>query len=115
VPITSIFPTLMKTSMLPRSGYRWFRTPNAGDAPPVVPLTLADWARLQDALVAASFWTLDPVEERFGLDGSDWLIEGRRKDIFRAVRRWSPRQALYELGQLFFELAGLPLAKVGLY
>jgi hypothetical protein len=94
---------------------RWFRTPSPDDAPPVVALTLADWARLQDALIAASFWALGPEESRLGLDGSDWLIEGRRKDIFRAVSRWSPRGALRDLGKLFFELAGPPLAEVRIY
>jgi hypothetical protein len=108
--------------------YRWFRTPSPDDAPPVVALTLADWARLQDAL-AASFWALDPdgvewpidgdeqqtiaaVIASRGLDGSDWLIEGRRKDVFRAMIRWSPRGTLHDLAKLFFELAGPPLATI---
>ena len=39
-------------------------------------LMLDDWARLQDALIAASFWAVDPGERRLGLDGSDCLIEG---------------------------------------
>lgn len=33
---------------------RWYRTPSPDDAPPVVALTLADRARLQDALIAVS-------------------------------------------------------------
>jgi hypothetical protein len=100
--------------------------------PGVVPLTPADWDRLQDTLIAANLWALDPHgidcpsdgdEKRTivaiigsrGLDGSDWLFEGRRKDIYRAASRWSPRRALYELGRLFFELAGSPLAEVRAY
>jgi hypothetical protein len=66
---------------------------------------MSGWGRLQDALIAASFWALDPEELRLGLDGSDWLIEGRRKDIYRAVSRWSPdgghlrpRQAVFRTG-----------------
>jgi hypothetical protein len=63
---------------------------------------------LQDTLIAASFWVLesdgidgrsDGDEQRTiaaiigsrGLDGSDWLFEGRRKNIYRAASRWSPR------------------------
>ncbi len=80
-----------------------------------VSLTMSDWGRLQDALIAASFWALDPEELRLGLDGSDWLIEGCRKDIYRAVSRWSPDGAIYDLGSLFFELAGSPLAEVRIY
>ena len=37
--------------------------------------------RLQDALIAASFWALDLEERRLGLDGSDWLFEARLKEI----------------------------------
>lgn len=116
-----------------RWSYRRFRSQGVDDArPPVVVLTLADWAGLEDALIAANFWALDPDgvewphdgdEQRTaaafiasrGLDGSDWVIEGRRKDIFRAVSRWSPHGALRDLGCLFFELAGPPLAEVRIY
>jgi hypothetical protein len=59
--------------------------------PPFLALALTDWARLQDPSIAASFWALGPEERRLRLDGSDWPIEGRRKDIYRAVSRWSPQ------------------------
>ena len=77
-------------------------------------LTVADWARLQDALIAANFWALEPHGEAHGLDGAYWTIEGRRKDIFRAVHR-SPHGAIHDLGRLFFALAEPPLAEAGLY
>jgi hypothetical protein len=94
--------------------YHWFRAPSPDDAPPIVPLTLADWGRLQEALIAASFWALDPDEGPLarGLDGAFWTIEGRRKNIYRAANRWSPRGAIYDLGRLLFELARPPLAKI---
>jgi len=44
--------------------------------PPCRGADLAHWARLQDALIVASFWARDPEERRLGLDGLDWLIEG---------------------------------------
>jgi hypothetical protein len=67
----------------------------------------------REALIAVSFWALDPEERRLGLDGSDWLIEGRCKDIYRAVSRWSPRdEVVRNRGNLFFELAGSPLARI---
>ncbi len=94
----------------------FYRPSKFGDADRrKVPLSLANWARLQDALIAASFWALGPEERRLGLDGSDWLIEGRRKDIFWVVSRWSPRGAVHDLGEVFFELAGPPLAAVKIY
>jgi hypothetical protein len=42
-----------------------------------------------------------------GLDGADWLIEGRRGDAYRAVKCWSPEGEFHALGRLFFALAGL--------
>jgi hypothetical protein len=97
--------------------HRWFRTPSPDEAPPAVSLTLADWARLQQALFDASFWVFGANEGPLmrGLDGAFWTIEGRREDIYRAASRWSPGGALNSLGRLFFELAGSPLAKVRIY
>ena len=80
-----------------------------------VSLTVADWTRLQDALIAANFWALERHGKAHGLDGAYWTIEGRRKDIFRVVHRWSPHGAIHDLGRLFFALARLPLAEAGLY
>jgi hypothetical protein len=83
-----------------RSVYRRSRV----RANPAASLTMSGRARLQDILIAASFWALDPdrvnppIPVSCGLDGSDWLIEGRRKEIFRAVSRWSPRGASAILG-----------------
>ena len=96
--------------------YRWFSTPSPHDTPSCVRLTLAHWQRLQEALIAASFWTLDAANDLLlrGLDGAFWTIEGRRKDVYRSVRRWSPREAIHDLG-LFFELAGPPLAGIEIY
>jgi hypothetical protein len=53
-------------------------------------LLMSDWRRLQDALILASFWALDMRDDRIGFDGARWIIEGRRKDIYRFVHRWSP-------------------------
>ncbi len=75
-------------------------------------LTPCDWARLQDALIAANFWTLDPHAEAHGLDGACWTIEGRRKNIFRAAHHWSPGGELRDLGRLLFDLAGLNKVKI---
>jgi hypothetical protein len=57
----------------------------------------------------------DEATERLGLDGSDLADRGRRKDIHRAVSRWSLRGAIRGLGALFSELAGPPLAELRIY
>ncbi len=78
-------------------------------------LPLGSWTRLQAQLDAARFWTLPPQNDRIGLDGARWLIEGRRGDVRHQVRRWSPDGEVHALGQPFFELAGPPLSKLRLY
>jgi hypothetical protein len=75
----------------------------------------ADWKRLEVAVLAANFWALDAVGDRRGLDGADWVIEGRRGDVYRAVRRWSPGGAIYDLGRTFLDIAGPPIADIRLY
>jgi hypothetical protein len=68
---------------------------------------LSDWRPLQDALIDAAFWALDARDDQIGFDGAWWTIEGRRKDIYRYVHRWCPGGAIWHLGRLFFDLAGL--------
>jgi hypothetical protein len=71
------------------------------------PLTPADWNRLEDALAATSFWTLDPIEEfRPMFDGSDWTIRGRQGGRSHCIKRRSPYGPIRDLGELFIELAG---------
>ena len=41
---------------------------------------------MQDALIATGFWAPDPVDEQRGLDGANWLIEGRRGSVYRVSR-----------------------------
>jgi hypothetical protein len=98
-----------------RWGWSRFRRPSPDDAPAEVALSPADWARFFDGLIAAKFWALDPVEEAWGLDGADWLIEGRRGNVYRGIKRWSPEGAVYDLGRQFFTLAGPPLSQIKLY
>ena len=69
------------------------------------PLTAADWNRLE--LAAASFWTLDPIEEfRPMFDGSDWTIRGRQGGRSHCIKRRSPYGPIRDLGELFIESAG---------
>jgi hypothetical protein len=72
------------------------------DAPLVLALTLTGWARLRDALIAALFWALDPEERRRGLDGSDWPIEGRRKDHLSGCQQMEPGRGYLQPRQAIF-------------
>ena len=68
---------------------------------------MADWSRLEDAIVAANFWMLDETGGDHGLDGANWIIAGRRWHDYHRIRRWSLDDTLYDLGRLMFDLAGL--------
>lgn len=94
---------------------RWKRTRAFRNAGSSVTLSLKDWEELQRPLKAARFWSLDKAEKRVGLDGAEWLIEGRRGDIYHSVHRWCPKEGGHDLGHQFFALAGPPLASIKLH
>jgi hypothetical protein len=49
-----------------------------------------------------------PSRRDLGLDGAQWVIEGRRVDAYHVVDRWSPRGGPYrDAGLAFLQLAGL--------
>jgi hypothetical protein len=62
---------------------------------------------VEDAAAVANFWMLDERDGAQGLDGADWLIAGHRRHDYHLVKRWSPRDGLFDLGRLLFDLAGL--------
>jgi hypothetical protein len=73
------------------------------------------WDRLEAAIFAAGFWCLDQFDHRIGLDGARWMIEGRRRDVYGVIERWSPDGSVHDLGRTFFELAGPPISDIRLY
>ena len=95
--------------------YDSFRELAADDSPKEKALSAGDWSRLLDALMAANFWSIDSADNRMGLDGAQWLIEGRRGNVYRGLSRWSPDDEVYCLGRSFFHLAGPPLSRMRLY
>lgn len=71
------------------------------------------WAEreaLLRAIERADFWRMrvrDP--ERLGVDGSQWILEGRSASRYHVVDRWSPHSGeFHELGTLFARLGGVP-------
>jgi hypothetical protein len=92
-----------------------FEGVSADESPAEFAVAPEGWTSLRDALIAADFWSLDPTERRLSLDGAQWLIEGRKENVYHGVSRWSPQGGLYALGRLFFALAGPPLSRVKLY
>lgn len=68
----------------------------------------ADWERIARAIATAEFWSARPTIEGLGADGARWIMEGRRKDNYHVVDRWSPEpdDDFHKLGLLFLDLAG---------
>lgn len=68
------------------------------------------WAPLLKHLESADFWNLagDPSDEERGLDGADWVIEGRRAGIYHSVIRWNPVPGPFRSAcEDFIQLSGL--------
>jgi hypothetical protein len=36
-----------------------------------------------------------------------------RRDVYRAIRRWSPEGVIHDLGRAFFDIPGPPIADIG--
>jgi hypothetical protein len=70
-------------------------------------VALSSWALVEDAVVAANFWMLDEHGGDRGFDGARWVIAGNRRHDHYWVGRWCPDDALFDLGRLLFDLAGL--------
>ena len=70
------------------------------------------WMTLLMHLQAADFWNLpgDPTDDERGLDGADWILEGRRGGLYHSVIRWEPRPGPFRAAcEDFIKVSGLSL------
>ena len=56
-------------------------------------LSDGDVARVRDLLARAQFWRPQPKDSRIGLDGAQWVLEGRRGRDYHLWDVWSPEAA----------------------
>jgi hypothetical protein len=78
-----------------------------------VQLELATWSGFIAKLNESAFWELPSSESTTGIDGAQWVFEGRQGDRRKFLHRWSPRSGLLrDLGLYFLALSGLPSAEV---
>jgi hypothetical protein len=69
-------------------------------------LSRNDVDRFAKALKDADFWQLPTRFRDFGLDGAQWIVEGRRGGTYHVVDRFTPEGGTYRaLGLLFLKLA----------
>lgn len=70
-------------------------------------LTTKEWDSLAQGITSSSFWTMPITNKRNGLDGAEWIIEGRQGKNYHVVNRWSPSEGDFRsLGILFMKLSG---------
>jgi hypothetical protein len=53
-------------------------------------LSMKEWQDLKNKLDSISFWSMPTHENIFGLDGSEWILEGIENNKYTFVTRWSP-------------------------
>lgn len=73
-------------------------------------LTSVERQTFQSLLAASGFWEMTPKGGAQGLDGTFWVLEGRRQNAHHVVIRWSPDKygteaPFVRLGQFMIALA----------
>lgn len=58
-------------------------------------LTADEWDKFIDLLQKTSYWQLPTESKDFGLDGAQWVLEGKKDEQYHIVDRWSPRSGSY--------------------
>ncbi|MFB6343553.1 hypothetical protein ACE1ET_17650 [Saccharicrinis sp. FJH62] len=51
---------------------------------------LADWLEFKEKIKVIDFWNLNSHNEIFGMDGSEWILEGYKDGKYHFVTRWTP-------------------------
>jgi hypothetical protein len=71
-------------------------------------LSADEWKTLSDALKATDFWNMPGRGGDQGLDGEEWIMEGRSGHNYHVVDRWLPAAGSYrELCLMLVKLSGL--------
>ena len=79
----------------------------------------ATWENWPCSTIAGiDFWRMPtlPLKGPPGLDGAQWIVEGRRGGDYHVVDRWTPREGVYrDAGLAFLKLAGIDVPAADLY
>jgi hypothetical protein len=63
----------------------------------------------------ARFWQMRSKEDGMCLDGTEWILEGRRNGKYSVVRRWSAGGDFYDACLFFLKLSGITVPAVEIY
>lgn len=58
-------------------------------------LTEGEWTQVAEGLRGIDFWTAPTRVRNNGLDGAQWIMEGRKGSQYHVVDRWSPKSGAY--------------------
>ena len=77
-------------------------------------------ARFREMLARVQFWRPQPIDDRLGLDGAQWILEGRRGQTYHLWDVWSPENsgpyaAFRELCLHLVRLSGLAVRHDEIY
>jgi hypothetical protein len=79
-------------------------------------LSAAEQSEFLAKLSQVDFWRLRKNEDRFGLDGAQWILEGAEDGQYRVVERWSPASGPYhDVCVLLLKFAGIKIAPLDFY
>jgi hypothetical protein len=79
-------------------------------------LSSAEQGEFLVKLSRVDFWNLRKKEDRFGLDGAQWILEGAENGQYRVVERWSPESGPYhDVCVLLLGFAGIKIAPLDFY
>lgn len=69
-------------------------------------LTKDEWDRVTRALQSISFWGMsaNPPTEEIGVDGAQWIIEGRSTS-YHVIDRWGGDDGVAAVGRIFLDLS----------
>lgn len=83
-------------------------------------LSNTEVSRFKALLAAVQFWQPTPADDRIGLDGAQWILEGRRGQTYHLWDVWSPppsgpSAAFRELCLQLVNVSGLAVRRSEIY
>jgi hypothetical protein len=79
-------------------------------------LSPAEQDRFLTKLKQVGFWEMRKNQDRFGMEGAQWIVEGAENGQYRVVDRWSPGPGAYrDLCAILLDLAGVTIPPVEFY
>lgn len=74
-------------------------------------ITKQDWDKFLNLLIEIDYWNLNNINSMPGLDGSQWILEGKTKNKYNVVDDWSPgeKSKYFKCCDFLIELTGMKI------